>query len=72
MYVQVILGHFFPESTEEETLYCWFQQDSATTDTARMSMQSLSDVFGDRIIKVIFGQHIQPILILVIFSSGVV
>jgi hypothetical protein len=29
-YVQVILGQFFPELTEEERLYGWFQQDSAT------------------------------------------
>jgi hypothetical protein len=29
----------------------WFQQDSATAHTARMSTQSLSDVFGDRIIS---------------------
>jgi hypothetical protein len=51
-YEQVILGHFFPVLTEEERLYGWFQQDSATDHTARtrMSMQALSDVFGDRII----------------------
>jgi hypothetical protein len=29
-YVHVTLGHFFPELTEEERLYGWFQQDSAT------------------------------------------
>jgi hypothetical protein len=50
-YVQAILGQFFPELTEEERLYGWFQQDSATAQTARMSMQALSDVFGDRIIS---------------------
>jgi hypothetical protein len=27
-YVQVILGQFYPELTEEERLYGWFQQDS--------------------------------------------
>jgi hypothetical protein len=46
-----ILGHFFPELTEEERLYGWLQQDSATAHTARMSMQALSDVFGDRIMS---------------------
>jgi hypothetical protein len=29
-YVQVILGQFFSELTEEERFYGWFQQDSAT------------------------------------------
>jgi hypothetical protein len=29
-YMEVILGQFFPELTEEERLYGWFQQDSAT------------------------------------------
>jgi hypothetical protein len=49
--VQVILRQFLSELTEEERLYGWFQQDSATANTARMSMQALSDVFGDRIIN---------------------
>jgi hypothetical protein len=47
--MQAILGQFFPEFTEEDRLYGWFQQDSATAHTARISMQALSDVFGDRI-----------------------
>jgi hypothetical protein len=42
---------FFSELTEEQRLYGWFQQDSATTHIARISMQALSDVFGDRIIR---------------------
>jgi hypothetical protein len=46
--VQVILGQFYPELTEEERLYGWFQQDSATAHTARMSTHALSDVFRDR------------------------
>jgi hypothetical protein len=50
-YIQVILRHFFSELTEEERLYGWFQQDSATAQTAHMSMQALSDVFRDRIIS---------------------
>jgi hypothetical protein len=50
-YVQVVLEKFFPQLTEKERLYGWFQQDSATAHTARMSMQVLSDVFRDRIIS---------------------
>jgi hypothetical protein len=48
-YVQVSLGQFFPELTEQERLYGWFQQDSVTDRTALISMQALFDVFGDRI-----------------------
>jgi hypothetical protein len=48
--VQVILGKFFSELTEER-LYGWFQQDPATAHTAHMSVQALSDVFGERIIS---------------------
>jgi hypothetical protein len=67
-YVRVILGQFFPELIEEERLYDWFQQGSATAHTARSSMQALSDVFWDRIIScVVFGQYVHPILILAIF-----
>ncbi|PNE09437.1 hypothetical protein B7P43_G05558 [Cryptotermes secundus] len=50
-YVEVILGQFSPDLTEEERLYGWSEQDSGTAHNARMSMQSLSDVFGDRIIS---------------------
>jgi hypothetical protein len=49
--VQVILGQFFPELTEEDKLCGWFQQYSATAHTARMSMQALSNVFRDRIVS---------------------
>jgi hypothetical protein len=49
--IQVILGHVFPELIEDERLYGWFQQDSTTAHTARMSMQALSDVFWDRSIS---------------------
>jgi hypothetical protein len=69
-YIQVILGHFFPELPEER-LYGWFQQDSATAHTACMSMQALSDVFGDRISAVVFGQLVHPILIFLLgFFEG--
>jgi hypothetical protein len=70
-YVQVILRQFFSELTEEERLYGWFRQDSATAHTAHMFMQALSDVFGDKLSAVIFGQHVHLILILVVFYSGV-
>lgn len=49
--MEVILRKFFPDLTEEERLYIWFKKDSATAYTARMFMQALSDVFGDRIIR---------------------
>jgi hypothetical protein len=35
-YVQVVLGKFFSQLTEEERLYGWFQQDSATAHTAHV------------------------------------
>jgi hypothetical protein len=50
-YIQVILQQFFPKLTEEEMIYGWFQQDSATASTRSMSMQALSYVFGDIIIS---------------------
>jgi hypothetical protein len=64
-YVQVILGQLFPQLTEEEGFYGWFQQDSATAHTARMSSRT-------ELSAVVFGQHVHPILITVMFSSGVV
>jgi hypothetical protein len=70
--VQVILGQFLPELTEEERLYGCFQQDSVTAYAARMSMQALSDVFRDRIISSYIWPACYLILILVIFSAGVV
>jgi hypothetical protein len=60
-YVQAILGQFFSDLTEEERLYGRFQQDSATANTARVSKQALSDVFEDRVINAVFGQHVHPI-----------
>jgi hypothetical protein len=48
--VQVILGQFIPELTQEERFYGWFQEDSATAHTAHMFFQALFDVCGDRII----------------------
>jgi hypothetical protein len=68
--IQVIVGQFFSELTEEERLYGWFQQDSATAHTARISLCPMSS--GRELSAVVFGQHVHPILILVIFSSGVI
>jgi hypothetical protein len=50
-YMQVILRQLFPELTDKERLYGWFQQDSATTHNTRISVQTLSNAFGDRIIS---------------------
>jgi hypothetical protein len=67
-YVWVILGQVFSELTEEERLYGWFQQDSATAHIAHTCMQGFSRCLrGTKLSAVIFGQHVHLILILVIF-----
>jgi hypothetical protein len=71
-YVQVILRQFFSELTEEERLYGWFQQDSATAHSACMSMQALSNVSGYRIISNSIRPAHSPNLNPCVFSSGVV
>jgi hypothetical protein len=50
-YVQVILGQFFSELTQEERLYGWFQQDSATALTGRLCPMSSATELS----AVIFG-----------------
>jgi hypothetical protein len=50
-YVQVTVRQFFAELKEEERLCGCFQQDSATSHNACMSMQAFSIVFEDRIIS---------------------
>jgi hypothetical protein len=47
-YVRLILAELFAQFTEEELLYVWFQQDSATVHTADDSLTALEGVFGDR------------------------
>jgi hypothetical protein len=47
-YINLILNRFFPEFTEEERLYGYFQQDSATVHTAGNSMAAISDGFCNR------------------------
>jgi hypothetical protein len=66
-YVQVTLGQFFPELIEEERLYGWFQQDSATAHSARMSMQVFVWSLRGQNYQFVFCLHVQPILIPVIF-----
>jgi hypothetical protein len=58
-YVEVIVRQLLPELTEE-SFYGWFQQDSATAHTARMSMQALSDTFRDRNISIGIWQAHSP------------
>jgi hypothetical protein len=70
-YVQAILVQLFPELTEEESFYGWFQQVSATAHIACMSMQA-SIPSGTEISALVFGRNIHPNLILLIFSSVVV
>jgi hypothetical protein len=65
--VQVVLRQFFPELTEEEKPYGWFQQDSATVRTEYMSLQALSNVLETELSASPFGQHVHSILILVLF-----
>jgi hypothetical protein len=70
-YVQVILWQFFPELTEEERLCGWCQQDSATAHSMYcMSMQACPMSSGTELSAVAFGQHVHPIIILVILFLG--
>jgi hypothetical protein len=54
-YVQVILGQLFLELPEEERLYGWLQQDSATAHTERMSTQACPISSGTELPAVVFG-----------------
>jgi hypothetical protein len=49
--VGLILTEFFAHLTEEEQLYMWLQQDSATSHTTDDSLVALEEVFGDKIIS---------------------
>jgi hypothetical protein len=55
-----ILRPFLAEVTEEEKLYCYFQQDSATAHTAHVSLEALSEVFVGRIISRGFSSPHSP------------
>jgi hypothetical protein len=56
---------FFPELTEEDRFYGWFQQDSATAHISCMSMQALIPS-GTEISALVFGRHIHLTLILMV------
>jgi truncated hemoglobin YjbI len=49
-FVRLVVTEFFTQLTEEEELYSWFQQDSATAHTANNILAALIGVFSDRII----------------------
>jgi hypothetical protein len=71
-YVEVIRGQFFTELAEEERPYGWFQQGRATAHTGHTFMEALPSIFWTLLSATLFGQHVHPITIVVIFSSGVV
>jgi hypothetical protein len=48
---ETFLNPFIGHLNEDEIAHGYFQQDSATAHTARVSMTLLHDVFGDRIIS---------------------
>jgi hypothetical protein len=49
-YVNNTLSSYFAKLTEEERLYCFFQQDSITAHVAYTSLEAQREVFGDHII----------------------
>jgi hypothetical protein len=49
--VNNILRPFLAELTEEEKLYCYFQQDCATAHTDHVSLEALGKVHDGRIIS---------------------
>jgi hypothetical protein len=50
-YVKLILTEFFTQLTEEERLFTWFQQDSATAHGVVNSLAALEGMFDDRIVS---------------------
>lgn len=50
-YVNNILQPFFDMLTEEEREYGYFQQDGATAHTSHLSMETIENVFSDRVIS---------------------
>lgn len=47
----IIFDEFVNQLTDFERAHCWFQQDSATCHTSTLSMQHISHIFNDRIIR---------------------
>ncbi|GFV82007.1 putative DD41D transposase [Trichonephila clavipes] len=50
-YRAMIINLFIPELNNHDVQELWFQQDSATCDTARATIDLLKDTFGDRLIS---------------------
>ncbi|GFX12220.1 transposable element Tc3 transposase [Trichonephila clavipes] len=50
-YRTVITNFFIPELNNHDVQELWFQQDGATCHTARATIDSLKDTFGDRLIS---------------------
>ncbi|GFX45839.1 hypothetical protein TNCV_934781 [Trichonephila clavipes] len=46
----MIINFFIPELNNHDVQELWFQQDGATCHTARATIDSLKDTFGDRLI----------------------
>jgi hypothetical protein len=63
-------AELFPEITQEDKLYGWFQQDSAALHVCLCTYRPMPS--GTELPAVEFGQYVHPILILVIFTFGVV
>ncbi|GFS58686.1 DUF4817 domain-containing protein [Trichonephila clavipes] len=53
-YRAIITNFFIPELNNHDVQELWFQQDGATCDTARATIDLLKDTFGDRLIS-LFG-----------------
>ncbi|GFV36914.1 uncharacterized protein TNCV_4767121 [Trichonephila clavipes] len=50
-YRATITNFFIPELNNHDVQELWFQQDGATCHTARATIDSLKDTFGDRLIS---------------------
>ncbi|GFV96967.1 transposable element Tc3 transposase [Trichonephila clavipes] len=50
-YRAIITNFFIPELNNHDVQELWFQQDGATCHTARATIDSLKDTFGDRLIS---------------------
>ncbi|GFW86671.1 DUF4817 domain-containing protein [Trichonephila clavipes] len=50
-YRAMITNFFIPELNNHDVEKLWFQQDGATCHTARATIDSLKDTFGDRLIS---------------------
>ncbi|GFS67734.1 DUF4817 domain-containing protein [Trichonephila clavipes] len=50
-YRAIITNFFIPELNNHDVQEMWFQQDGATCQTARATIDLLKDTFGDRLIS---------------------